>query len=197
MQSLCLCLELAVSNALLHSLEIPTTKALVTNCESSIATISWTSKLKMANWSSVACVLRVLRIILKHLKQDFDDQLLGVYLESISSCFTNVPWNSLDQNCGAVKLSSGNAFYSKAGQLDSRLLFRGTLVQIFCSLVNQSVWMETAGGVSLNKHPVICEIRNLIPKILAWCLGDGDRNNMCLSEYFRHKILVWIYFSCF
>ncbi|XP_058186703.1 uncharacterized protein LOC131303739 isoform X2 [Rhododendron vialii] len=193
MRSLCVCLELAISNALLHSLEHPTTKALVSNRDSSSAIISLTSKLTKANWSSVACVGRVLRNMLKHLKEDLDDQLLEVYLNSISSCLPNLPWKSLDQlhndqNCEAVKISNGN-FYSRVGQLDSTLLFRGTLVQIFCSLVNSRVWME-AVGVTLNTHPIICEISNLIPRLLAWCLGHGDRNNMGMSEYFRHKMLV-------
>lgn len=198
MRSLCVCLELAISNALLHSLEHPTTKALVSNRDSSSAIISLTSKLTKANWSSVACVGRVFRNILKHLKEDLDDQLLEAYLNSISSCLPNLPWKSLDQlhddqNCEAVKISNGN-FYSRVGQLDSTLLFRGTLVQIFCSLVNSSVWMEAA-GVTLNTHPVICEISDLIPRLLAWCLGHGDRNNMGMSEYFRHKMLVWISIS--
>ncbi|KAG5528736.1 hypothetical protein RHGRI_029407 [Rhododendron griersonianum] len=193
MRSLCVCLELAISNALLHSLEHPTTKALVSNRDSSSAIISLTSKLTKANWSSVACVGRVFRNILKHLKEDLDDQLLEVYLNSISSCLPNLPWKSLDQlhddqNCEAVKISNGN-FYSRVGQLDSTLLFRGTLVQIFCSLINSSVWMEAA-GVTLNTHPVICEISDLIPRLLAWCLGHGDRNNMGMSEYFRHKMLL-------
>lgn len=196
MRSLCVCLELAISNALLHSLEHPTTKALVSNRDSSSAIISLTSKLTKANWSSVAG--RVFRNILKHLKEDLDDQLLEAYLNSISSCLPNLPWKSLDQlhddqNCEAVKISNGN-FYSRVGQLDSTLLFRGTLVQIFCSLVNSSVWMEAA-GVTLNTHPVICEISDLIPRLLAWCLGHGDRNNMGMSEYFRHKMLVWISIS--
>lgn len=197
MRSLCVCLELAISNALLHSLEHPTTKALFPNRDSSSATISLTSKLKKANWSSVACVSRVLRNILRHLKQDLDEQLLEAYLTSISYCLPNLPWNSLDQlhcdqNCEAVKISSGK-FYSRVGQLVSTLMFCGTLVQMFCSLVNSSGWMVPT-GVTLNTHPVICEISSLIPRLLAWC--HADRNNMGVPEYFRHKMLVSISFSC-
>ncbi|PSR88005.1 Threonine protease PRSS50 precursor [Actinidia chinensis var. chinensis] len=194
MQSLCACLELAISNALLHSLECPSTKALVSSNDSSSVTFALKPSLKNANWSSVACVIRVLRNVLKHLKQDTDDQLLEVYLDSISSCLSNVPWESMDevhvgQSGEALGVSRGFFFYTKAGQLESRNVFYGTVVQFFCSLVNQSGWMEAAGG-PLNKHPVIHEISNLIPRISAWCLGDGHRNNTCMSDYFKHKILM-------
>ncbi|GMP28160.1 hypothetical protein CsSME_00003821 [Camellia sinensis var. sinensis] len=93
------------------------------------------------------------------------------------------------QNGDAVRKFSEDAFRTKAVELESRIVFRGTLVQLFCSLLNQSGWMEAAGG-ALNKHPVICEISNLIPRLLAWCLCDGDSNNMCMSVYFRHKMLM-------
>ncbi|CAL5324721.1 unnamed protein product [Camellia sinensis] len=193
MQSLCVCLELLISNALLHSLVRASTKALVSKHDSSGVIIALKSKLKNANWSSVACIIRVLRNILKRLKQDIDDQLLKVYLNSISYCLASVPWDSMDevhvgQNGDAVRKFSEDAFRTKAVELESRIVFRGTLVQLFCSLLNQSGWMEAAGG-ALNKHPVICEISNLIPRLLAWCLCDGDSNNMCMSVYFRHKML--------
>ncbi|GMP28159.1 hypothetical protein CsSME_00003821 [Camellia sinensis var. sinensis] len=194
MQSLCVCLELLISNALLHSLVRASTKALVSKHDSSGVIIALKSKLKNANWSSVACIIRVLRNILKRLKQDIDDQLLKVYLNSISYCLASVPWDSMDevhvgQNGDAVRKFSEDAFRTKAVELESRIVFRGTLVQLFCSLLNQSGWMEAAGG-ALNKHPVICEISNLIPRLLAWCLCDGDSNNMCMSVYFRHKMLM-------
>ncbi|CAL5369559.1 unnamed protein product [Camellia sinensis] len=193
MQSLCVCLELLISNALLHSLVRASTKALVSKHDSSSVIIALKSKLKNANWSSVACIIRVLRNILKCLKQDIDDQLLKVYLNSISYCLASVPWDSMDevhvgQNGNALRKSSEDAFHTKAVELESSIVFRGTLVQLFCSLLNQSGWMEAAGG-ALNKHPVICEISNLIPRLLTWCLCDGDSNNMCMSVYFRHKML--------
>ncbi|KAI8030231.1 hypothetical protein LOK49_LG01G03379 [Camellia lanceoleosa] len=194
MQSLCVCLELLISNALLHSLVRASTKALVSKHDSSSVIIALKSKLKNANWSSVACIIRVLRNILKCLKQDIDDQLLKVYLNSISYCLASVPWDSMDevhvgQNGDALRKSSEDAFHAKAVELESSIVFRGTLVQLFCSLLNQSGWMEAAGG-TLNKHPVICEISNLIPRLLTWCLCDGDSNNMCMSVYFRHKMLM-------
>ncbi|XP_028117121.1 uncharacterized protein LOC114314826 isoform X2 [Camellia sinensis] len=194
MQSLCVCLELLISNALLHSLVRASTKALVLKHDSSSAIIALKSKLKNANWSSVACIIRVLRNILKCLKQDIEDQLLKVYLNSISYCLASVPWDSMDevhvgQNGDALRKSSEGAFHTKAVELESSIVFRGTLVQLFCSLLNQSGWMEPAGG-ALNKHPVICEISNLIPRLLTWCLCNGDSNNMCMSVYFRHKMLM-------
>ncbi|CAL5324717.1 unnamed protein product [Camellia sinensis] len=142
----------------------------------------------------LACIIRVLRNILKCLKQDIDDQLLKVYLNSISYCLASVPWDSMDEvhvgrNGDALRKSSEDAFHTKAVELESSIVFRGTLVQLFCSLLNQSGWMEAAGG-ALNKHPVICEISNLIPRLLTWCLCDGDSNNMCMSVYFRHKMLL-------
>ena len=45
------------------------------------------------------CIIRVLRNILKYLKREYDDQLGKIYLDSISSCLSNVPWDSLNDVC--------------------------------------------------------------------------------------------------
>ena len=44
-------------------------------------------------------IIRVLRNILKYLKREYDDQLGKIYLDSISSCLLNVPWDSLNDVC--------------------------------------------------------------------------------------------------
>lgn len=185
---LCVFLEVAIGNILSSSLapeiagkEIPTEK-------SSVGFV-----IKNANWSAVAGIIRVLRNILKNMKQEYDDQLGKIYLDSISSCLSNVPWDSLndvcvDQNGDTERCSYGDAFNMRNVRLpESRVVFLGNLVQFFCSLVEQSG--------SLDKHPVICNISNLIPKLLYWCLGrQGNSNHLCISQYFKHKLLVWSYF---
>ncbi|CAL5367105.1 unnamed protein product [Camellia sinensis] len=130
------------------------------------------------------------------LKQDIDDQLLKVYLNSISYCLASVPWDSMDEvhvgrNGDALRKSSEDAFHTKAVELESSIVFRGTLVQLFCSLLNQSGWMEAAGG-ALNKHPMLlqptseavseicnCKIRNCCsPQML-----------MLMHEYFEDLLM--------
>ncbi|KAA8547250.1 hypothetical protein F0562_003886 [Nyssa sinensis] len=164
--SLCVCLELAICNMLSSSLESPTTKAKGSECDSSSFVVALQPKLRNANWSTCGC-----------------------------SCLSKVPWDLLNElHVGrkgeALRSSNGDAFlHTNVGQPESRIVFHGNLVQFFCSLVEQSVLVEATGG-SLDKYPVIYEIYNLIPKLLAWCFCEGDFSNLCISRYFKHKMLM-------
>ena len=46
----------------------------------------------------MAGIIRVLRDMLKYLEQEYD-RLGKIYLDSISSCLSNVPWDSLNDVC--------------------------------------------------------------------------------------------------
>ena len=200
MHFLCVCFEVAIGNFLSSSLALQTAGNEISTEKSSFV-VFVKPRLKNANWSAVAGIIRVLRNILKYLKQEYDDQLGKIYLDSISSCLSNVPWDSLNDVCvgqnGDTQRCS-DAFSLRNVQLpESRVVFLGNLVQFFCSLVEQSGSLGVPGG-SLDKHPVLCNINNLVPKLLYWCLGkQGNCNNLCISQYFKHKLLVRIYFSCF
>ncbi|XAR73946.1 hypothetical protein NMG60_11008085 [Bertholletia excelsa] len=198
MQSLCICLKLAISNALLHSLEHPAFKKLLSSDDPSIVIITLERKLKNANWALVACVIQVFRNILKHLKQGVDDHLLHIYLVSTSSCLASIPWDLIDElhvdpDGKTLRMSSGDASLAEARQLESRTFFLGALVQFVCSLVDQNGWREVADGSS-DMNPLICKICSLIPRILAWCFGDGDLNT-CLSECPLQMLMIRLSFQ--
>lgn len=201
MHSLCLCLELAIYNTLSSSRDPPTgAKGLY--YDSLRDSITLKVKLKDANWFSVAAIVRVLRNVLKYLKQEYDDQLFEIYLDSINTCLLNIPWDQLngihvDQNLESLGSSTGDSLlYISVVESKSIFMFWGNLVQFFCSLVGQSASAEAAAGC-LDKHPVVCEISKLFPKVLDWCIADQrDFRNSCISHYFRHKVLVCIYSSC-
>ena len=200
MHFLCVCLEVAIVNILSSSLA-PQIAAKKISAEKSSFVVFVKPRLRNANWSAVAGIIRVLRNILKYLKQENDDQLEKLYLDSISSCLSNVPWDSLDAVCvgqtgDTQRCTNGDAFSLRNVQIpESRVVFLGNLVQFFCSLVEQSGSLEIQGG-SLDKHPVLCNISNVVPKLLYWCLGkQGNCNHLCISQYFKHKLLVWRYFS--
>ncbi|XP_034689394.1 uncharacterized protein LOC117917281 isoform X1 [Vitis riparia] len=190
---LCVCFEVAIGNFLSSSLALQTAGNEISTEKSSFV-VFVKPRLKNANWSAVAGIIRVLRNILKYLKQEYDDQLGKIYLDSISSCLSNVPWDSLNDVCvgqnGDTQRCS-DTFSLKNVQLpESRVVFLGNLVQFFCSLVEQSGSLGVPGG-SLDKHPVLCNINDLVPKLLYWCLGkQGNCNNLCISQYFKHKLLM-------
>ncbi|KAM7510281.1 hypothetical protein LguiB_009156 [Lonicera macranthoides] len=195
MRSLCLCLELAIYNSLSSSWD-PPTGAKGLDYDSLRDSIALKAKLKDANWFSVAAIVRVLRNLLKYLKQEYDDQLFEIYLDSINACLLNVPWDRLngihvDQSFESLRSSTGeSSLYFSVGQSKSIFMFWGNLVQFFCSLVGHSGSAEAAAGC-LDKYPVVCEISKIFPKLLDWCIADQrDFRNSCISNFFRHKVLM-------
>lgn len=178
MHALCFCLDIAICNSLSSSLDRPIT-AKYLDCDSSSFILDLNPRLSNANWSSVGGIFRVLRNILKHLKHVDDVQLFEVYLNSLSSCLSVLPWDLLNE----IRVCH-------VGQQKSWFELCGYLVRFFCSLVDQSSLAKDAADC-VSEHPAIREVSNIVPKVLVWCLGkQGDCNDKCLSHYFRHKILV-------
>lgn len=152
-------------------------------------------RLKNVNWLTVAGIFQVQRNILKYLKQERDDELVDVYLDSVHSCLLNVPWSSMDV---VFDDHYGNKKYGieYGSEKEPRVLFLGNFIQFLCSLAEQVCSVETLGA-SLGKHVIPSKIINLIPKLLYWCLGKGGNCfNKCISQYLRHKLLVCVFPSC-
>ncbi|GAV92022.1 hypothetical protein CFOL_v3_35406 [Cephalotus follicularis] len=194
MQLLCVCLELAITNVLSSSLAPSVTGPEDSSCDSSSFVFVLKPRLKNANWSAVAGIIHVLRKILKYLKQEDDNNLSSIYLDTICSCLSNVAWDFIDrirvvQDGHTPKIDAQNscadAFYLRYFDL---LMFLGSFVQLLCSLVEEIGFMDVKGNSSPN-HPFFCVIINLLPKLLCCCLlKQGDRVNG--SIYIRHKLLV-------
>ncbi|KAF5736106.1 hypothetical protein HS088_TW14G00240 [Tripterygium wilfordii] len=192
-QLLCICLELAIANISI-SFAPSTAGADVSYFDSSSFFAVVSLKLKNATWTTVAGIIRVLRSILKNIKQDCENQLVEIYVHSISSCILNLPWDSLDGNIlgqkdDAPRRGIESFLINNVDENEPRVIFLGNLIQLLCSLVEQIIFMQVKGG-SL-ECSVLRIIVNLIPKLLSWCLGkQGDCVNMPVSEYFRHKLLM-------
>ncbi|KAJ4967529.1 hypothetical protein NE237_019378 [Protea cynaroides] len=179
---LCVCLEVAISNNL-SSLTVSTPGA--TNLECKASSFILRSRLVNANWHTVAGLFRVLRKIMKYLKQNSDGDLLEVYIHSIS----NVRWELWNEThvgwTSEVEISStGVALLPRnICSPECRFLFLGGLLQLFCSLVEQNGLVEAKG--------VLDKIFCLVPKILNWCFyKQGDFNDIRVYQYLRHKMLM-------
>ncbi|XP_057951367.1 uncharacterized protein LOC131146073 isoform X2 [Malania oleifera] len=194
---LCISMERAISNTLSDSSTPSTIGAEVLGSDSSNCIIILNSRLKNSSWLTAAGVVQVLRNILKSLKQEDDDQYLKTYLNSLTSCLSSTCWDLLnipiDLNGAAERVYKADALHpTNIGQQESVIVFLGNLVQLFCSLVEQSGLIVAACG-SQEENFVLCKIISLVPKLLYWCLGkQGGLNNSCISQYFRHKILMII-----
>ncbi|KAF8406367.1 hypothetical protein HHK36_008454 [Tetracentron sinense] len=196
LQLLCVCQEVAISKILSSSSVylIPGTN--VSECDISSSILILQAGLVNANWSTAGGLIRVLRNILKYLKQECDGELVEVYMHSISYCISYVPWDLFNeihvgQNAEARIRSTGDALLlGSIDPLESRFVFLGNLLQFFCSLVEQSDLVEIGGG-SLDDHTVLSKITSLIPKLLQCCFHkQGDYISTCISRYLRHKILM-------
>ncbi|XP_062102171.1 uncharacterized protein LOC133811601 isoform X2 [Humulus lupulus] len=187
-QCLCFCLDLGIrtlhSDPLAHS--VIGADDFNSNFSSFVPVIK--DKLKGANWSALAGIMRVLRYILKHLTPENDFELICAFFDSINSCLSNVHWDSLTE---IFVESDGGATKSSVTEASlERLLFLGNFVQFLCSLVDQSGAIDTAGS-TVNKHPVILLTIVLVPKLLGWFPGkQGDGVSKCIIQYIRHKLLV-------
>lgn len=194
---LCVCLELAITNALSDPSAPSSSEAEDCNSDSLKFEDVIKPRLKNANWCTVAGIIRVLRNILKYLKREDDDQLLEVYLNCVDSCLSNVHWDLFDevhvgQNGGTQKRFCADALFLRniSGLQEPSIIFLGNFLQLLCSLVDESNFLEAAGGC-IDKHPIRNKIINFVPKVLNWCLGkEGEYVNTCISQYFRHKLLV-------
>ncbi|XVF17754.1 hypothetical protein REPUB_Repub10bG0150900 [Reevesia pubescens] len=179
-RSLCICFKLSISNISSCSFEPSITGFGGSDSDLLSLVVLFKPKLKNASLFTVAGVIRILRNILKFLKEECDDEVVQVFLSSISVCILNLPWDSMDEIFG------GNG-----GEKDElRTVFLGNFVQFLCSLVEQFSYLEGLDD-SLDKHVILSKIINLVPKLLYWSLGKkGKCVNTCISRYFRHKLLV-------
>lgn len=189
-------MELVVTNALPFSSASSTAGLDNSRCNSSSFLVV-KPRLKNAGWSTLAEIVLVLRSILKCLNQDFedDDNLAEVFLDSVYHCLSNMPWDSLDVIYNSQNNFSVDALGPRTLDEGSRVVFLGNLIQLFCSMVEQCGSVGDA-GCSQDKHPFLCLVTNLVPKLFYWCLGmQGQHVIICIPQYFRHKLLVSIFFS--
>ncbi|OVA10520.1 Protein Lines [Macleaya cordata] len=191
---LCLCLRVAISN-LISPLSLSPIAG-ITDLDSHTVSfnLSVQGRLENANWLTMACLIQVLRNILKHLKQDYGDELVERYVHSVSYCLADISWDFLNDihsgQTSEAHLSSSMNRHGKVGSPKSSFLFLGALLQLFCSLTHQSSFMEVGDG-SLNKHLLLDKITSLVPKLLNWCFHkQGDYDHVYASPYLRHKMLM-------
>ncbi|XP_042508358.1 uncharacterized protein LOC122084296 isoform X3 [Macadamia integrifolia] len=182
---LCVCLEVAISNNLSSLMVSSTSRATDSECNTSSFILILRSRLENANWHTVAGLLRVLRNIMKYLKQSNDGDLLEVYMHSIS----NVCWELLSEihvgQTSEVQISSAGIALPPRNVCspESRFLFLGGLLQLFCSLVEQNGLVEAKG--------VLYKIFCLVPRLLNWCFYKQEIfNNARIYQYMRHKMLM-------
>ncbi|KAJ0040368.1 hypothetical protein Pint_28146 [Pistacia integerrima] len=157
-------------------------------------------RLKYAGWSSLAGIVRILRNILKSLKQeyDYDDSLTEAYLHSVYSCLSTVPWDSMDLICGTQSSCSAGVLHLRtADEEQSKVVFLGNIIQFLCSLVEHISSVDDMGS-SLDKYLILSVVTKLVPKLLYWCLNEpGECVRTRISQYFRHKLLVRVYLVFF
>lgn len=189
---LCCSLEMAFTRMLSCSFEN-------NNFDSSDVDFMLQHGLMSCDWSTVAGIVGVLRVICKHLKEDYDDDLVKVYYDSVNSCLLKMPWNSLDEcwNCDVVStkksLPVNELHLSNLGAMDPGIGFLGTFLQLLCTLVDRNDFVET-GYDSAVKHPLFVTVMNLIPRLVKWCLcKQEDNSETCIVHYMKHKLLVWFF----
>ncbi|WVZ23375.1 hypothetical protein V8G54_001919 [Vigna mungo] len=154
-------------------------------------------RIKDFDWSTVAGVLRVLRVICKYLEEeDYDDGLVKVYHDSVNSCLLKMPWDLLDKfrsgEFGSMKNSSSinQVHLNKFSVMEPVMIFLGTFLQFLCSLVDRNDLVETDCD-SIDKHPLFITIVNLVPRLAKWCLRKQEDNaEKCIINYLNHKLLI-------
>ncbi|KAF8012444.1 hypothetical protein BT93_I0567 [Corymbia citriodora subsp. variegata] len=141
------------------------------------------SELQKANWSTVAGIFRVLRCIWKYFKQDFRDQLVDLYLNSLNSFISHIPWNLFDDANVGPKCAH-------VGLQMPKFIFLGYFTQLLSSVVEQVDHEKVQGG-SVNGHRLLFSITKLVPSLFLCCLGkEEEHGDACISLYFRHKLLM-------
>ncbi|CAH1420093.1 unnamed protein product [Lactuca virosa] len=111
--------------------------------------------------SSASSIILVLRNILKHLKHEEDDEILEVYLNTLSSCLQDIPWES----CNTVSNE-----------------FCGHLLQLFCSIVSNS---DDKNPLILEIFNIFPRF------LTWYQSNQAENNGYTkISQYIQHKILV-------
>ncbi|XP_077233133.1 golgin isoform X2 [Tasmannia lanceolata] len=147
-----------------------------------------------ADWFTVTSLIRVLRNILKSLRKDHRE-LMEVYIRSFTYSISNAPWVLLHEiHVGTggtwMKSRKDDLCHRNIGSLESKGVFLGALLQLFCSLVDSN-GLEEIRGSFLDASPFLAKVTDFVPKLFCWCLcnhRDNTRNR--LSQYLRHKLLV-------
>ncbi|XP_030546404.1 uncharacterized protein LOC115752392 [Rhodamnia argentea] len=141
------------------------------------------SKLQKANWSTVAGIFQVLRCIWKYLKQDFKDQLVDSYLNSLNSFISHIPWNLLDDANVGPKCAH-------MGPQMPKFIFLGYFTQLLSSVMEQVDNKKVQHG-SVNGHQLLFSITKLVPSLFLCCLGkEEEHDDARIYLYFRHKLLM-------
>lgn len=158
-------------------------------------------KLLNANWAAAAALVQVLHKILKSLKNNHGE-LAEEYLQSFSHSLPNVSWDLLHENhvarCTGTWMihSKDLSLHQEVGSPGQKEIFLGTLLQLFCSLVDPN-GLEEISGSSFDGLPFLTEIIDLVPNLLCWCLSNHVNYKLnCISRYLRHKMLVSSKFCC-
>ncbi|XP_039000015.1 uncharacterized protein LOC120125722 isoform X2 [Hibiscus syriacus] len=178
--SLCICFELSILNLSSCSFEPSITGVGGSGSDLTSVVVLFKPKLKNTCLFTVAGIIRILRNMLKFLKEECDDELVLVFLNSISFSILNAPWDSMDEIFGGTGSEKDGP----------RNLFLGNFIQLLCSFVEQFSFAEGLDD-SVDKQAILSKIINLVPKLLSWCLGKkAECNDTCISLYFKHKLLV-------
>lgn len=155
--------------------------------------------LRSCDRSTVAGIVGALRVICKHLKEDYDDGVVKVYYDSVNSCLLKMPWNLFDEcwsfDIGSMSksLSVNELHLNSVGVMDPGIRFLGTFLQLICTLVDRNNFVET-GCDTAKKHPLFVTVINLIPRLVKWCLPkQEDSAETCIIHYMKHKLLVWFF----
>ncbi|KAM7251904.1 hypothetical protein ACFE04_023787 [Oxalis oulophora] len=186
-QYLCLSLEMAASYALPSCLAPSIDTIDGPNSVSVSFAISLKPKLREANWCTVAELTRVLRRILKLLKQDdCDDKCYKIFLDSVCPCILNlsplISQISVVQKSGNFKMDGQSGFCADLRNIDLAV-FLGVFIQFICSLVEESS--------STDNYSIIFVINQLVPELLCCCLSNGDLLvDRSISYYYGYKLLV-------
>ncbi|KAJ0096376.1 hypothetical protein Patl1_28792 [Pistacia atlantica] len=192
-RSLFCCMELAITNILSIASAPFRAESGNSHFDSSSFVGVIKPRLKYAGWSSLAGIVRILRNILKSLKQeyDYDDSLTEAYLHSVYSCLSTVPWDSMGLICGTQSSCSAGVLHLRtADEEQSKVVFLGNIIQFLCSLVEHISSVDDM-GCSLDKYLILSVVTKLVPKLLYWCLDEpGECVRTRISQYFRHKLLV-------
>ncbi|GMH25237.1 hypothetical protein Nepgr_027080 [Nepenthes gracilis] len=189
---LCACFEITLSNTLSNSSASWMNGVEKLNCNERDFIIL-NSRLKHANWHSGAGIILILRKIVKFLKGKDDRRFGESFVNSLSSCLSNVSWDLLDNiplHCKPDYQIYYSSHLMNLGEMESRIMFLGNLVQLFCSLIKPSGLAEATSN-SGNKSPILHIILNLVPKVSKWCLGKPQNcDHKQILPYFRHKTLM-------
>ncbi|KAJ1436533.1 Protein Line, C-terminal [Sesbania bispinosa] len=186
---LCCSLEMAFARMLLCSSE-------KCNFNSPDVNVLMQYGLRNCDWSTVAGITRVLRVICKHLKVDYDDGLVKVYYDLVNSCLLKMPWDFLDEywSGGIGSMKKGSSMnqlnLNNFSAMEPGIKFIGTFLQLLCSLVDQNEVVETRCN-SVYKHPLFVTVSNLIPRLVKWCLSkQEDSTGTHIVHYLKHKLLI-------